>query len=87
MKYAEAIKKALTDNGFLTSYNRFRDGVMKNGIAGSIQFSIADEAFYYSGEAIYNEETGEVGFEFKGGKHTPRRAAYLINRGLCYEIK
>lgn len=87
MKYSEAIKIANQNPEFTRIYNAFKATVEEQHIAGSIQFSIGDEAFYLSGEAIYDEGTGEYEYSFKGGKHTARRAAYLINRGMTLEIK
>ena len=86
MKYSEAIKVAMNNAEFARKFDNFKKLVYNNETAGSIQFAIGDEAFYYAGEAVYNEATGEYEYEFRGGKHTPRRAAYLINRGQTFVI-
>ena len=87
MTYAQAIQRATKDPEFAKTYNRFREQVTNNQAAGSIQFHIGDEAFYYAGENVYDETTSKRTPTFHGGKHSPRRAAYLISRGQSYEIR
>lgn len=87
MKYSEAIKKAMKNAEFANMIQRFKAQVAEDHIAGSVQFHIGDEAFYFGGEAVYNEATGEHETYFKGGKHSPNRAAYLIRTGYSMEIK
>ena len=86
MKYSEAIKIAEKNPEFARTLANFKKSIYNGGSAGSVQFAIGDEAFFYAGESIYNEATGEREYEFRGGKHTPRRAAYLINRGETFII-
>lgn len=86
MKYSEAIKIALRNPEFARKFDNFKKLVYNDETAGSIQFAIGDEAFYYAGEAVYNEATGEYEYEFCGGKHTQRRAAYLIKHDLTFII-
>ena len=86
MKYSEAIKVAKNNADFARTIANFEKSVRDHHIAGSVQFAIGDEAFFYSGEAVYDETTGEYEFVFRGGKHTPRRAAYLIDRGQTFVI-
>ena len=87
MKYSEAIKIAKSNAEFARKFDNFKKLVYNDEIAGSIQFAIGNEAFYYAGEAVYNEATGEYEYEFRGGKHTPRRAAYLIGKGQTFVIE
>ena len=86
MKYSEAIKIASQTSEFTRVYNMFKAAVEKQHISGSIQFSIGDEAFYFAGEAIYNESTNEYEYSYKGGKHTARRATYLINHDMTLRL-
>ena len=88
MKYSEAIQIAMKDNDFVVSFINYRDNVCNGCVNGSLQFAIGDEAFYVIGGPVYDEVGNYIqGYYFRGGKHTARRSAYLIDRGLIYTIK
>ena len=87
MKYSEAIKIATKNPEFARIRDLFEAAVKNQHVNGSIQFSLGSEAFYYAGEAAYNEETGEYEYLFNGGKHTARRAAYMIGAGATLKIE
>lgn len=86
MKYADALRQALTNPEFVLRYHAFRKSVESEHIAGSIQFSIGDDAFYFSGECVYNSETDSYESIYKGGKHNPKRSLYLIRCGYTFVV-
>ena len=87
MKYSEAIKVAMKNVEFANRLDAFKRDVSENHIAGSLQFSIGNEAFYFGGEAVYDLESNVYHVHFKGGKHTEKRAAYLIGKGQTFVIE
>lgn len=87
MKYRDALKIAMTNESFVKKLENLKDRVNNNHAVTSLQFSVDGECFYYSGEALYDEELNDYVPLFEGGKHTKARSKYLLERGETMVIR
>ena len=87
MKTREAFEVAMRDDGFKKSYERFVERSHEITFGTSLIFSIGNEAFYVSADAVYDPSTCLFRHEYQKGKHTAKRSEYLIRTGQAYKVK
>lgn len=77
MKAKEAIELARARSARAQEfYERVQGAIADSGVTGCYIFAIGAETFYY----------GFDGIDLHCGKHTKKRAAYLIGHGLAEVI-
>ena len=92
MTFSEAIIVVKQYPEIAGVFNRFHAHVVecaKDGkhYAGSMQFSVDGECFYYAGESYLDERDGKHHTIFNGGKHTPWRSRQLLAEGKTWIVR
>lgn len=78
MKFEEAYEIAINECGFMKHATKVViDAMRSRQSSPCYQFSIGDEAFFF----------GFDGVDLHKGKHTPARAATLIERGETWRVR
>ena len=77
MTFDKAFEIAIKNKEFEAHAKKVENCKSKMKDSGCLQFSIADEAFYY----------GFDGCRLFAGKHTSKRSAYLIKAGKTLVIQ
>ena len=92
MKFSEAIEVVKQYPEIVDIFNRFHAHVKECAMndkhfAGSWQFSVDGECFYYAGESYLDERDGKYHTTFSGGKHTPWRSRELLAEGKTWIVR
>ena len=92
MTYTEAMKIVKQFPEFVSILNNFNAHVLKcqaseQQYAGSWQFSVDGECFYYSGESYFDERDEKYHTLFEGGKHTPWRSRQLLAENRTWIVR
>ena len=92
MKYSEAMKIVKQYPELSALVNRIRERTIEKAnndehCAGSWQFSVDGECFYFGYESYLDERDGKYHAKFNGGKHTPWRSRQLLERGETWIVR